>query len=249
MMNEKQLIGRIRKLRQIRPRKDWVFATKSQILGNVGVRPQPFLFPFFKPVYAGLFLFIFLIGLFEFSQKALPGESLYILKRMTERTQAVFVSEEEKPKMNLELANKRLEELTKIAETNQVRKLTPAINEYQASVSEAAKNLAKIIATTSDPVVIQKIVEETQKLAKNKEKVEALGVVVGETGELEEGVQALIARQIIIWKTLINNLSDELEIKEELGELMNQVEEYYLAGDYYQASQILVKIYLSYPQP
>ena len=33
-MTDKQLIGKLRKLRQIKPRKDWVILTKSQILGQ-----------------------------------------------------------------------------------------------------------------------------------------------------------------------------------------------------------------------
>lgn len=251
-MTENELVGKIRELRQIRPRKDWVFATKSQILGDVKVRPQPFLFPFFQPVYAGFFLLLVLIGLLEFSFAALPGELLFPLKRIVEKTQAIFVSEEEKSKLNLELVNKRLEELNQIAEKNDVRKLAPALKEYQNSVSEAAKNLTEIGTTTSDPVVIQKIVEQTQKLSQTKEKVEALGVAVGEAKDLkdlEDSIPVLIVRQIEIWKTQINNLSDELEIKKDLGSLLDKAEEYYKAEDYSKASQILVEIYLSYPHP
>ena len=34
MMEEKELIAKIRELRQIRPNKDWVVLAKSQILGQ-----------------------------------------------------------------------------------------------------------------------------------------------------------------------------------------------------------------------
>ncbi|TSC53743.1 MAG: hypothetical protein LiPW31_313 [Microgenomates group bacterium LiPW_31] len=33
-MNEKELISKIQELRQIKPRKDWVVLTKTQILGE-----------------------------------------------------------------------------------------------------------------------------------------------------------------------------------------------------------------------
>ena len=100
-MTEAELIKKIKTLKEIKPRKDWVVLTKTQILGNVEVRPQLFLFPFFKPAYAGLFLFLLLIGLAEFSQGALPGDPLYSLKRITEKAQSVFVSKEEQPKLQL----------------------------------------------------------------------------------------------------------------------------------------------------
>ena len=43
ILTEKQLIGKVRKLRQIRPRKDWVFLTKKGILGE---EPGFLFFPY-----------------------------------------------------------------------------------------------------------------------------------------------------------------------------------------------------------
>ena len=46
-MTEKELIFKIRELRQIKPREDWVSLTKSQILGQEPVAEIRFLhFPF-----------------------------------------------------------------------------------------------------------------------------------------------------------------------------------------------------------
>ncbi len=164
-MEEKELIAQIKKLGQIKPRKDWVVLTKSQILGPE-VNQHRVLINFFRVAYGGLFLVLILVGLFGISQRALPGEPLYIFKKIAERTLATFASKEELPKIQLELANKRVEELNKIAQTNQVQKLGPAIKEVQASVSEAAKNLVKTEKT--DKETINKIVN----LKKNLEKVE-----------------------------------------------------------------------------
>jgi len=189
-MTEKELIGKIRELRQIRPRKDWVLLTKTQILGDVEVRPQPFLFPFFRPAYAGLFVVLILIGLFEFSQSALPGEPLYLLKRVVERSQAVFVSESEKPKLNLELANRRLDELNQVAQNNEVKKLAPAINEFQANAAIAAKNLAKV------KKVDKEIVAQIKKLEENKEKVEKVLATKIEMEEYDNDLAKLVENQI-----------------------------------------------------
>lgn len=192
-MEEKELISKIQKLRQIKPDQDWVVLTKSQILGEEKKCTSLFLFPFLKvkPVYAGLVVIFILFGLFGMAQNSLPGDLLYPIKKITEKSQAVFISEEELPKYNLEIANKRLEELNKIAQTNQVKKLTPAISEFQSSVSQAGQKLTE----TKKPKV-KEIVEVTKKIEENKQKVESRGIEVGETTELDKALLQLIERQL-----------------------------------------------------
>ena len=222
-MTEKELIGKLRELRQIKPRKDWVFLTKSQILGE----EKPVLTPFFifKPVYAG-FLFVFiLLGLFGTAQNALPGDLLYPLKKIVEKSQVVFVSEANKPRLNLELANKRLEELNQIAQNNEVKKLAPAINEFQASVSKVAKNL-----TTLKGADVKEIVKGTQKLEEDRKKVESLGVVIGDTEELNDAYKILAEREI-------KNL-EQSTLTEKQEEILKEAKEYFERGDY---SNALIK--------
>jgi len=232
-MNEKTLIGKIEILRQIRPRKNWVILTKKRILGEERTLPGLFLDSFrvfqglffqYKLALASLVLLFILGGTFAFAQKSLPGEPLFIVKKMTEKTRAVFISEEEKPKAQLELANRRLEDLAKIAEKNDVRKLAPAIDEFQANVSEAAKNLAKAKTVGKDIVV------QTQELEKNKEKIEkTLATQIG-TEELENVYKDLAEQQI---KDLENSSLTESQTK-----LLAQAKEYFEAGDY---SNALIK--------
>jgi ribosomal protein L10 len=165
--------------------------TKSQILAE---EPKVLFFPFFKPVLATVTAFGILFGIFSLAQNSLPGDILYSIKKMTEKGRAVFVSEEEKPVFQLKLANERLEDLTKAP----VKNLAPTISEFQANISEAAKNLTKIAATTSDPVIIKKIVEETKKLEENKQKVTALGVVIEGEGTKEfDNALAKVAENLI----------------------------------------------------
>jgi hypothetical protein len=221
-MTDKQLIGELRKLRQIKPRKDWVVFTKTQILGSpaqisekfmAGREPKFTLFPYLKPAFAGLIAAFALIGVVGFSLNSLPGDILYPVKKIAEKSQAVFVSIEEKPAFKLKLANERLEDLTKA----EVKNLAPAISEFQSSISEAAKNLAKIDATTSDPGVIKKIAEETKKLEENREKVKSLGVVV-EGKETEEFSNAL--------SKIVNSLIEDLEetsLTEEKEEILDEM--------------------------
>ena len=224
-MNETELIQQIKKLKEIKPRKDWVLLTKKEILRE---ETKFELFPFFRPVYAGLFLFLFVVSVFQLSQRALPGDVLYPLKRISEKAQAIFVSDKELPKYNLELANKRLQELTQIAKKNEVKKLAPAINEFQANVSEAAKNLAKV------QNVDKEIVEKAQRLEENKEKVEGvLGTNIGdeEYKEYENSLAKLVENQI---KDL-----EQRTLTDEQKEILAEVKLDFEAGNYTDA---LVKI-------
>jgi len=232
-MDEKTLIGKIEILRQIRPRKNWVILTKKRILGEERTLAGLFLDSFrlfqglffqYRLALASLVLLFVLGGTFAFAQKSLPGEPLFVIKKMTEKTRAVFVAENERPKVQLELANKRLEDLAKIAETNDVRKLAPAIDEFQANVSEAAKNLTKAKTVGKD------IILQTQELEKNKEKIEkTLATQIG-TEELENVYKDLAEQQI---KDLENSSLTESQTK-----LLAQAKEYFEAGDY---SNALIK--------
>jgi len=63
-MTEKELIGKIEQLRQIKPRKDWVLSNKVSLLG----KDTGFVFfPYFKPALAGLVCVFAFVGLFGFS--------------------------------------------------------------------------------------------------------------------------------------------------------------------------------------
>ena len=240
-MAEKELIGKLQELSQIEPRKDWVILTKSRILGQESAgrdRVPISFFSYLKPAFAGLVAVFILFGLFGFSQNSLPGDILYSIKKIVEKSQAVFVSEVNKPQASLELANKRLEELTKIAETNQVKNLAPAINEFQASISEAAKSLSRMEATSSDPVVIKKIVEQTRKLDENKQIMEeVLGVILGgeEFNELQEVSDKL---EIKLVKLTILDLETRTLTKEQ-EEILNQLKELAEQGKYQEFLELL----------
>jgi len=234
MVAEADLVKKIQELKKIKPRKDWVVLTKSQILGEAdrGWASISF-FPFWKPALATVSALGILFGLFVFSQNSLPGDILYSIKKITEKSQAVFVSETERPQLNLELANKRLEELTKIAQTNQVKKLAPAISEFQAKAVEAAENLAK----TKKPDV-EKIVVQTKKLEENKQKVESLGVVLPseESEQLDNAISQLVEREI---KELEGQSLNEVQ-----QEIFEGAKEDFKAGNYSQAlEKILILSY------
>ncbi len=157
-MTEKQLIEKIRQLRQIKPKEDWVFLTKSQILGEemeISPNPRFSFFSFFRPLYAGIFSFLLLAGLTVFSQNALPGNPLYSLKRITEKARIVFAPKGEQLKIQLELANKRLGEINRVAKENKMKRLAPALKEYEITKNAAKKEVAEYIRNKPEKEAIK----------------------------------------------------------------------------------------------
>lgn len=183
-MNEKQLIGKLRELRHIKPEKQWVNFTKTQILGET---PGFTLFPYFKPAFAGLIVVLVFCGVFGYSfvKNSMPGDFLYVIRKIAHQCEAVFVPKNEQTAFQLKLANDRLEDLTKAPAKN----LAPTISEFQANITEAAKNLAQIDATTSNPLAIKRIVEENKKLEENKKIIESLGVNLEGTEEWDSALK------------------------------------------------------------
>ncbi len=226
-MTEKELIGKIQELRQIKPRKDWVLSNKAMILGpSTGLRASEstglFFFPYFKPALVSLVSVFVLVGLFGFAQNSLPGNFLYSIKKITEKSQALFVSDKGKTEFSFNLADKRLEELTKIAENNQVKNLPQAINEVQASISEAVKNLSN----SSDTQMLEKLAE----LGKNKQNAEQILATQIDSEELDNA-----------YKSLTENLIKDLETRtltEEKQEILSQMKELFEAGNFQQALEL-----------
>jgi len=235
-MTEDELIKKIKGLREIKPSKEWVFLTRSQILGEKPDRGgrasaiSEVLRVFtYKPVLVPVLAVFVLIGLFILSQNSLPGDPLYSVKKLTEKGQAFFVSDGDKTKVQLEQVNSRLEDLTKIAEKNQVKKLAPAIDEFQKTLSQAAQNL-------KETKINKGIIDQTKKIVENKEKIEeTLGVQIGETEELDNALKILVEREITNLEKMDLSLFSEEKVQ-----LLEEAKKYYEAGNY---SEALIKIW------
>jgi long-subunit acyl-CoA synthetase (AMP-forming) len=170
--------------------------------------------------------------LFGLSFTSLPGEPFYLIKKLVERGQTVFVPEEERPKLELELANKRLEELSKIAEKNDVKKLAPAINEAKESVAQATKNLVK------SKKVDKEIVQKTLELEKKKQEVEkVLGIKLIE-GETEEALENSLKEKS---EYLIKDLENRT-LTEDQKQILEKAKEYFENGDFAKALELLLTI-------
>lgn len=246
-MTEIELIAKIKELKQIKPNQDWVILTKNRIFeekqeeysiaqDSITIANILSIFKIFRyrPVLVPITCLIILIGIFGFAQNTVPGDFLYPVKRAAENTQVSFSPESQKSKIHLELANKRLEELNLIAKSNRVKDLAPTIEDFQANVSEAAKNLVNIKEPEKDPQMVKDLVIQAKKLEANKEKVETLlGTTVGGMEELNEAYKPIVEGEIKSWegKILTENQQKALEL----------IKEDYQNGNY---SQALEKILL-----
>ncbi|XOB42173.1 MAG: DUF5667 domain-containing protein [Candidatus Nealsonbacteria bacterium] len=221
-MNDIQLIRNIKKLNQIQPRKEFVISAKKEILGeDLGFG----LFPSLKPVYAGLFCIVLVFGLFQLSQNALPGELLFQLKKITEKGQTMFSSEEERPKLSLFLANKRLMDLVTIIEEDQVQKLAPAVNEFKLKTVEVAKNLANMTNISKE------IVAQVKELEVEQAKIEQVLATKIDTEEYDTALAQLVERELIDLEQKTLNENDL--------SILEQAKEFFEKNDY---SEALIKI-------
>ncbi len=246
-MTEQELIAKVRKLRQIQPSQDWVILTKKNILGEESshrgrVSVSSLLATFrLRLVFAPVLAVFVLIGVFIFAQYSLPGNLLYYVKRAAEKGQAVFVSVEKRPKYNLELTSKRLEELNQIAQENQVKNIASALDEFQKTRAAAKKSVSNSIKGKSEKEAIKiakGVASELNEINKKEEKV--LGSLGIDSEEKENGSAD---------KTVIELLlkdAEGLTLTEEQINDLAEVKSYYGEGDYVSALELYLTSSLNY---
>ena len=231
MFTEEEIINKIKQLKKIEPDREWVFLAKRNILkdDNLSLKEKGsfsfakyisfFNFGFNKKfIFATLSFFIFFSALIVFSQSSLPGSPLFTLKRATEKAQAMLIPRQDQLNYDMAIAEKRLSELKEIAEKNSVENLAPAINEYQASVSKIAQNLAE----TKNKNEIKRIVEKVQKLKKQELKIESsASLVVPDNKKLEE---ASAEKLIPILNSLVSDLKNNQSLTKEQKIALEKVE-------------------------
>jgi len=218
-MEDEILIRKLGELKQIKPRKDWVLLTKK----NIFKEEKKFLgifSPSLRPAFPAILLLL-AIGLFATAGKSLPGEPLYAIKKFSERAQTALVPQEKELSLSLELANKRLEELEKITINNDVKKLAPAIKEFQA----AGQAVAKQVSSAKKPD--KEIVMQTVKLEEGRKRMETLGIAGLELSE-ESDPTKLVAEMLI--KDTEERTLDEAQII-----ILEQAKTLYQEGNYYEA--------------
>jgi len=234
---DKALIAEIKKLQQIKPRKEWVFLTKKQIIGGrdypglsleSAIEGLRIVFNH-KLAFASLATFIVLVGVFGFAQNSLPGEWLYPFKKVAEQSQKPFASAG--PEFDIKIANNRLDDLSKVV--NSGRKLAPAINEYQESVSQVARSITAN-QIKSNPAAVKEVVKEVKNIEKRADEIKSLGIQIDENIELDSALVQLIKDQV---KDLEGRTLDQ-----EQSEILEEIKADLQAGRYSDALEEVLTI-------
>jgi len=243
-MTEKELISKIKKLREIKPNQDWVVLSKERILKSEETanefkvdafeeKKTSSLFSFLprvgffrhKLAFASIISLFVLIGLFGVSENSLPGDPLFSLRKIAEKGELAVISE--KQDYNMEIVKKRLDDLLKVAERNEVKKLAPAIKEYQSNVSKVAKDITR----EKDKTKLKKMVLRMTELEDQESKVKSYGVEVGDNKELKK---AYAQKLVEVLEPLIEDLRKK-NLNEDQVEELRQAEEYLAENNYEKA--------------
>ncbi len=232
-MSDKDLVKQLKSLKDIKPNQAWVSSVKIQIIGE---QSSPSIFEVFSGVfnqrklaYASLSLVVFLVSAFGFAQSTVPGDLLFPIKRIAERSQGSLLGSADQSNYNLDLANSRLQELTVIVEEKRTGNIAPAIQEYKDSVSEVTKSLAVNTGSFKDVAVRVKSLQET------KTNLETLGVImVEQSDQINDALASLVKNEIqSLEKTTLND---------EQTKTLEQIKRMYDKGGYSGALEMLLMI-------
>lgn len=165
-----EVIYKLKTLQSIEPDEAWRDSKKRKLMEKIsvfGVRNDIFLsssdiytkkpafdFRSFVPNrFAVSFASIALLltsGVFTVnaSQSSLPGDPLYSVKKVTEQVELAMASDQDKPKVEIEQAGKRLEELAQVSQktsdSNQHEKVQQLVAEFQEKVDSANTHLSAL---------------------------------------------------------------------------------------------------------
>jgi exosome complex RNA-binding protein Csl4 len=230
-MYKNELENTIKQLKEIKPNQEWVSLLKSQILNpaeqkqvivvaegssqKIGIMDiiSGVLFQN-KFAYATATLVFMIVGVFGFVNYTMPGDIFYPVKKIVEQVQ---------PNSAVQVAYNRSEDLVKVVRENKTQNLTPAIDEYKTSVSDAVKNLTETLANNNDKKSVAMVLGEVLKLQENQKQLEVLGVNIGSTEEMSglDGILAtIVGNQIADFEqtTLTAEQQTELTKAKELSE-------------------------------
>lgn len=129
------------------------------------------------------------------SQSSLPGDSLYMVKRASEQMALAVASDQDKPKVEIEQAGKRLEELAQVSQMSsdaaQHQKVEQLVSEYQRKVTDANDHLARLSGGSADKT---KIADTAKVVTEQSEKY--TGVLQTTTSSLPTTIKDKLAVQV-----------------------------------------------------
>jgi len=207
MMTDKELIKNLRKLDKIQPSKHWLVLLRRNLVAQIDYdikreRSERFDFlfgwlgSFQSAALAVSLIFILFVGpwlTIKASESSLPGDLLYSVKKASENVQKTVANSQEKPRLQVEFAGRRLEELSKLnystdssEKTEKSREVIVDFKDSLASVSQQIKSIS-----SRDKAVV--VAQETRKLKENlaKAKGEMPSEIKGDIAEAEKSIEKI----------------------------------------------------------
>jgi hypothetical protein len=135
----------LQELKGIKPDKAWASSVKKQVfkedvIMNIWESITPG-FVFRTLSYASLCVMVMSFGVVLAAQYTLPGNPLFAVKKITEYSKIAFFSGVDDSQYSIDIANKRLSDLSAIVSTRQKQNIPQGISEFKQSVSDMADNL------------------------------------------------------------------------------------------------------------
>lgn len=153
-ITQKQLIGQIQGLKQIKPNQEWASLLKSQILAEKPVEnavAEKSIFVSIMDVLTATFYqrklayalatFVFMVvGVLGFAQYTMPGDLLFPIKKLAEQSQANLSG---KTLINQDVAklSSRINDLAQVAKSGKKGNVSSVVSEITANASELTKSL------------------------------------------------------------------------------------------------------------
>ncbi len=201
-ITQKQLIGSLKQLKEIKPRKEWAVLLKSQILAEKQVEAvvvkNPAKFASVMNTFSSVFFqrkmayafaaFLFLVvGVFSFSKYAMPGDLLFPAKKISEQSQAALMGQ---TGINNDVAvlSNRINDLAQVAKEGKVNNIPSAIIEINANVSQLTKSLKN--NPTQNSKTIKEIATSLKTLA------DVPGTDLSENSDVKDLYQTVVQSQI-----------------------------------------------------
>lgn len=165
---QNDIIRQLKTLRSIEPEAAWKESAKGKLMEKVSVfgaaegvfsiremeiKPKfdiRALFPSRMAVTFTSMVVVLASGILTVgaSQSSLPGDPLYSVKKASEQVKLAVASEQDKPKIEIELAGKRLQELEEISrngsDSDQHQKVKDLVAEFEAKVNSANTHLTEL---------------------------------------------------------------------------------------------------------
>jgi hypothetical protein len=180
-MKNQDIIKKLRKLENIQPSQEWQGLTRDNLINQIrwenrADQRHSGVFSWlksFQPVALVICLLMIFVGgpwlTVMASRVSLPGDILYSVKRASENIQKKVVSKEKQSGLDIEFANRRLEEFSRITDLGEKDgKAKKVINDFKSNLSDVSVGLDDI-SKEEALAVAKKTIKMKEDLDKVKE--------------------------------------------------------------------------------